>query len=111
MARKLAQAEWQVYFDRLSEHLAGMRAEVEINALHLGSQIETEWRLLLGVSYDPHDDLIDVAMEDLDHAVSKPRKLYVEDASGTLECLEIVDEANVHHLVKFREPMLLTRIH
>jgi Family of unknown function (DUF5335) len=39
------------------------RAEIEVASLALGDQVEAEWLPLLGIAYDPKDDLVQVALE------------------------------------------------
>jgi hypothetical protein len=34
---------------------------------------------LLGISYDPKDDIIEIALEGVDHLIPKPREVYVEE--------------------------------
>jgi hypothetical protein len=49
--RKLEKTQWRPYFDRVSEVLLGKRAEIEVESLALGAQIEAEWLPLLGITY------------------------------------------------------------
>ena len=70
--RKLDKAKWQTYFDRVSDLLVGKRAEVEVASLKLGDQIEAEWLPLLGIVYDHKDDLIEIALEDVEHMIRAP---------------------------------------
>jgi Family of unknown function (DUF5335) len=60
-------------FDRLSKTLQGKQAEIEVASLSLGDQVEAEWLLLHGITYDPNDDLVEVVLERLDHMIRKPR--------------------------------------
>jgi hypothetical protein len=61
--RKLDKTQWRTFFDRLSTTLEGKQAEVEITSLRLGAQLEADWLPLLGIAYDPNDDLVEVALE------------------------------------------------
>jgi len=90
-ARKLDKKEWQAFFDRISKLLEGKRAEIEVASLALGDQVEAEWLPLLGIVYDRKGDLVEVALDGLDHMIRKPREIYVDvDGEGLLS-LEIVD--------------------
>ena len=60
-AQKIDRAEWQTFFDTLSKGLLGMRAEIEVASLALGDQIAAEWVLLLGITYDLKDDVLEIA--------------------------------------------------
>jgi hypothetical protein len=105
--RKLDKTEWRAYCDRVSKGLAGKRAEIEIASLDLGSQIEAKWLPLLGIVYDPKNDIIEVALEGLDHMVRKPREVYVDDDQGELASLEIIDGDGVHQIINLRDPLML----
>jgi hypothetical protein len=105
--RKLDKKQWRTFFDRVSTTLEGKEAEIEIASLRLGDQVEAEWLPLLGIAYDPNDDLVEVALEGLDHLILKPRDIYVEDAPGGLVALEIVDADDVKQIVKLRDPLML----
>ena len=70
--RKLDKKQWHSFFDRVSTTLEGKEAEIEIASLRLGDQVEAEWLPLLGIAYDPNDDIVEVALEGLDHLIPKP---------------------------------------
>jgi hypothetical protein len=67
--RKLDKTQWRTFFDRLSTTLEGKQAEIEIASLRLGDQVEADWLPLLGIAYDPNDDIVEVALEGLDHLI------------------------------------------
>jgi hypothetical protein len=104
---KLDKKQWRTFFDRISTMLEGKRAEIEIASLRLGDQIEAEWLPLLGITYDPMDDIVEVALEGLDHLIPKPREIYVEDDAEGIMALEIVDDDGEKQIVKLRDPVML----
>jgi uncharacterized protein DUF5335 len=104
-ARKLEKTQWRAFFDNLSKALQGEEAEIEVASLALGSQVEAEWLPLYGITYDPKDDLVEVALEGLDHMVRKPREIYVEGEAGALASLEIIDADGVKQVVRLRQPV------
>ncbi len=91
MARKLERAEWRPFLDRVSKGLAGKQAEIKVASLNLGDQLQAGWVSLIGLVYDPKDDIVEVAIDGLDHMIHKPRELYVEEEDGQLSSLEVVD--------------------
>ena len=105
--RKLDKAQWRTFFDRVSTTLEGKQAEIEVVSLRLGDQVEAHWLPLLGIAYDPNDDIVEVALEGLDHLIPKPRDIYIEEAAGGLAALEIVDADDVRQIVKLRSPLML----
>ncbi len=108
MARKLEKAEWQVFLERASKGLVGKRAEIDVAAAKIGSQVEAEWVPLLGIVYDPKSDIVEIVLEGLDHLINKPQELYVEEDAGRLSSLEVVDAAGTHQIVKFKDPLMLS---
>jgi|SwirhisoilCB3_FD_contig_31_6391496_length_672_multi_6_in_0_out_0_1 hypothetical protein len=105
--RRLDKAEWRVFLDRMSKGLAGKRAEIEVASLGQGAQIAAEWLPLLGVAYDPKDDLLEVALDGFDHLIHHPREVYVDEGGAGLATLEIVDGDGARQIVKFRDPLML----
>jgi hypothetical protein len=105
--RKLEKSKWHVFFDGLSKMLEGKRAEIEVASLALGDQIEAEWLPLLGLAYDPKDDLFEVTLDGVDHMIQKPREIYLDDDVGGLMSIEIVDAEGTRQIVKLRDPLML----
>jgi hypothetical protein len=107
MAKQLEKSQWRAYFDRISKTLVGKRAEIEVASLKLGDQIEAQWLPLLGISYDPKNDIIEIALEGVDHLIHKPREIYVEQEGLELSSLEVIDAEGVRQIVVLRDPMML----
>jgi len=105
--RTLEKQEWHNYFDRISRGLLGKRAEIEVASLELGDQIEAESVLLLGITYDEKDEVLDIALDGLDHLVPKPRQIFIDEGLGGLASFAVVDHAGVRHIVQLREPLML----
>ena len=105
--RRLEKDEWQADLDRISKRLAGMRAEIEVAALNLGDQIAAEWVPMFGIVYDSKDDVLEIALDGLDHLISKPKEIYVDESQAELASFEVVDADDVRHIVQLREPLML----
>jgi Family of unknown function (DUF5335) len=75
MSHKLNKPQLRQLFDRITKQLKGKRAEVEVASLRLGDQIQADTVPLLGLSYDPDDDAVAIALEGIDITISKPREL------------------------------------
>jgi hypothetical protein len=69
--------------------------------------VEAEWLSLLGLAYDPNDDIVEVALDGLDHMIPRPRELYIDNGIGSLSSLEIIDADGVKQIVKLRDPLML----
>ena len=87
--------------------LEGKQAEIEVASLRLGDQVGAAWLPLIGITYDPNDDIVEVALEGLDHLITRPREVYVEDGSNGVSALEVVDADDVKQIIKFRDPLML----
>jgi hypothetical protein len=105
--RKIEKQEWHPFFDWVSKMIEGKRAEIEVASLQLGDQIEAKWLPLWGIVYDPKDDLIEIALEGLDHLIYNPREVYLDDGGSILANLEIIAGDDVRQIVKLREPLML----
>ena len=104
---KLEKSQWRGYFDRVSKALVGKRAEIEVASLKLGDRIEAEWLPLLGISYDPKNDVIDIALEGLTHLIHEPREVYVEQDGLELSVFEVVDAEGLRQIVVLKDPLML----
>jgi hypothetical protein len=105
---KLDKAVWHPYFDKISKSLVvGKRAEVEVDSLEIGDQIEAEWLPLLGITYDQKDDLVEVLMEGLDHLIRHPTEIYVDHGPMGLVSMEVIDADGIKQIIKLRDPLML----
>ena len=62
---------------------------------------------LLGITYDSKDDLVDVALDRLNHLIRRPREIAVDESSGGLGSVAIVDGNGARQVVKFKDPLML----
>ena len=94
--------------DRLTKSVIGKTVEIEVASLGIGYQIEAQWTPLVGIAYDPKDDLVEVAVgEEVDHLINKPKEMYVDIGSSGLISVEVVDSNDVRHIIKLRDPLML----
>jgi len=104
---KLDRASWHAYFDTLSKALTGKRVEIEVQSLALGNQIEADWLPLLGMTYEPRADMLEIVLEGLDHMIQKPAEIYVDRNGVSLSSMEVVDRDGVRQIVRLRDPLML----
>jgi hypothetical protein len=105
--RKLGREEWAAFFNRVSKGLVGKRAEIEIDSLALGRQVEAEWMPLLGIVYDPRNDVIEIALDGHDHLIHKPKEVYVDEGPVGLTSIEVIDAEGAQQIVQLRDPLML----
>jgi hypothetical protein len=105
--RKLEKPEWRPFLDIVSKLLQAKEAEIEVASLDLGDQVVAEWLPLLGISYDPKDDIVEVAPDGVDHLIRGPREIYLENGAEALTSIEIVDANDAKQIVKLKDKLML----
>jgi hypothetical protein len=105
--RNIPKSEWRTFFDRMSKALLGKWAEIEVAQLDLGDQIVAEWIPLLGVTYDSKDELLDVALDRLDHLIYRPKEIIVDESPEGLTSVAVVDGDDARQVVNFKTPLML----
>ena len=87
--------------------LLGARAEIEVASLDLGDQIEVEWLPLLGITYVDKNDILEVALEVVDHLNYGPREVWADLNVGEMMSFEVIDDRGVPQIIKLRQPLML----
>jgi hypothetical protein len=100
-------ADWADFLDWLTRRLGGSSAEIDVLSLDIGAQVEARSLPLLGLAYDRKGDVIEVALEGLDHLIHRPRSLSATESETGLLSIEIVDEDDVRQIVKLNQPLAL----
>lgn len=104
---RLEKATWHAYFDKLSKVLEGKCAEIEVDSLAFGTQIEAEWLPLFGIVYEIRNDTVEVLLEGVGHLIHKPKEIFVEQEGNQLTSLEVIDSDDLRHIIKLRDPLML----
>jgi hypothetical protein len=104
---QLDKSKWQAAAELLSRNLRGQPARLEVVSEEIGDQIAVDWAPLLGVTYDPKDDLFEIQLEGVDHLVSHPRTFAIRESAGMADSLEVIDDQGAEHIVQLRHPMFL----
>lgn len=103
--RKLEKAEWNGYFDRLSEKLAAGKAEAELRSLKVGDRVAIESVPLQGLSYDPKDDVFEVTAGASDHLISRPREIHLDEAPDGVRRIEVIDGDGTRQVIELAAPL------
>ena len=103
----IEKADWAAFLEWVTRSLPGARAEVDVLSLEIGAQIEASSLPLLGIAYDRKNDLIEIALEGLDHMVHRPRDLAATEDEIGLLAIQIVDEDDVRQIIKLTRPLEL----
>ena len=107
MPTTVPRAEWTTFFDRMSKSLIGKRAEIEVASLDLGDQITVEWLPMIGISYDPNDDLLDVTLDRFEHLIHHPQEIVADEVDGSLASVAVVDADGTKQIVRMKDPLWL----
>jgi uncharacterized protein DUF5335 len=105
--RAIPKPTWQSFFDSIADALTGRRVEIEAAALDIGDQIVAEWLPLVGISYDRHDDLVDVALGGLDHLIRHPSEIVVQEGPRGVETITVATEDGTKQILRLKDPMML----
>lgn len=106
-AKQLSPDEWQRYFDGLTKRffrdLNPETAYVELISRELGDQVLTDRARVIGLSYDPHSNAFEIALEGLDHLVYRPREITVgERDDGFPEWVEVTRDDGSREIIRLR---------
>ncbi len=104
---KLESAQWKTFFDRVSKGLTAKQAEIEVEGLDIGDEIEADWIPFTGISYDPKDDVLSVFSEDLEHMIRKPKEIWVDLGVDGLHSVEVVDGDDHKQIIVLRDDLAL----
>jgi hypothetical protein len=93
----------------ISANLLGKRAEIEIVSPADGLLTEALGQPVLGIIYDPANDVLTILLEGIDHFVFQPKEVYLDLRLGGDVSLGILDKADAWHIVLLRDPLMLPR--
>jgi hypothetical protein len=104
--RAIGLSDWHIYLNKVSADLSDRRAEVRIVSPTLGNQVEAAGVRLIGITYDLKDQVLEVALEGLDHLIRKPVEFYVQEGQSGVESFSILDAEGNRHIVQLLPPVI-----
>jgi hypothetical protein len=105
--RRLERGDWTGFCLQASRGLLGKWADIEIASLQIGAQLGARHLPLIGISYDPQGDVLQLIVGELEHLIHAPRELYVDEEPLGLVVLQVVDAEGVRQIITLRDPLLL----
>jgi hypothetical protein len=99
--------DWASFLEWVTQGLAGERVEIDVLSLDIGAQVEARAMPLLGLAYDHRNDLIEVALDGLDHLIHHPKELSAHEEEDGLLSIRIVDKDDVTQIIKLTGPLNL----
>ncbi|MDP9813354.1 hypothetical protein J2W42_006227 [Rhizobium tibeticum] len=97
----LAKAEWATYFSHLHEAVQSKEIKIEVVGATVGDQILVKSSPLLGATYEPKEDMLELSVKGMTHVVERPRKITVQDEEGEVVAIEVIDFAERQQILTF----------
>lgn len=97
---------WADYFNHLSNANQGRQVLIEIIGEELGDQIEEDWSLFEGLSFDFHSDTLFVRTPILEHSIACPQNIVVRE-DGLIRAIGIRDADGHLQIIHFRNAVLI----
>jgi hypothetical protein len=100
----IERSQLQRYFDdftkRFLREFAPRAVDVELLEAELGDQTETAGARLLGITYEPRTNVLELALEMGDHRDFDPREVWVvEEEDGFISAFEIVSANGLREVI------------
>lgn len=105
--RRLERDDWGGFCILATQGYFGRRVTIELVSLEMGAQPEVQRSPLIGMSYDPNGDVLQVLLGEVCHLVHGPRELYVDEEWLGAVSVEIVDAEGIRQILTLREPAML----
>ena len=108
MAEKcIVQQEWEGFFDELWKKIKNLdeKVEIEIVAPSVFEGEEGKCLKIIGLSYDPKDNVVSVACENIAHLIHNPQEISVYEEDGAIKQIRINDSSGAEHIIKFLVPI------
>lgn len=106
--RTLPRPQWKSFFDSVSHELTGKASDLEVASLELGDQRIAESVPLIGITYEPNDDVLDISLGALDHLVEHPKEIFVNEGANGIETIAVLAADGVRQILTLREPLRLS---
>jgi hypothetical protein len=106
--RRLQRDDWSGFCIRVTRVFLGKWVDIEVVSLQIGFQPEARRLPLIGISYDPKSDVLELLLlGELDHLIRAPREFYVDEEPLGITSLQIIDAEGVRQIVTLRDPLML----
>ncbi|WP_025662053.1 DUF5335 family protein [Rhizobium sp. IBUN] len=97
----LPKSEWAAYFSRLHKEVKGKEIKVEVLGATIGDQVLVRSAPLLGATYEPKEDALEISVKGMTHVVDHPQKISIQDDDGKVFAIEVIDAGDRHQLMTF----------
>jgi hypothetical protein len=107
--RRLQRDDWSGFCIHVTRGFLGKWVDIEVASLQIGFQPEARRLPLIGISYDPKSDVLELLLGELEHLIRAPREFYVDEEPLGITSLQIIDAEGVRQIVTLRDPLMLPR--
>lgn len=97
----LPKSEWTAYFSRLHKKVEGKEIKIEVLGATIGDQVLVKSAPLLGATYEPREDALEISVKGMTHVVDHPQKISIQDDDGKVLAIEVIDAGDRHQLMTF----------
>ena len=106
-SKKISKKQWQKYFDTFSiKYLKDEQPEyieIQVMSQEMGVQKETTWTPLKGISYDPKSDILAIQVDKMEHMISHPKEIYVnEEKNGWVTGMMVIQKGGERNIIDIR---------
>jgi hypothetical protein len=105
--RRLQRDDWSGFCIHVTRGFLGKWVDIEVVSLQIGFQPEARRLPLIGISYDPKSDVLELLLGELEHLIRAPREFYVDEELLGITSLQIIDAEGVRQIVTLRDPLML----
>jgi len=99
--RVLPKSDWSTFFSELHKEVEGKEIKIEIIGETLGDQVLVRSATLIGATYEPREDALEISVKGMTHVVDRPQKISVLDENGTVCAIDVIDIGARHQLMTF----------
>ncbi len=104
---KIPRERLQEYFDAFTKRFlkdASIESvDVEIMEPEIGDQVLAEGAHLRGVTFDPHDNALELALDVGDHRIYDPEEVWtLEEDDGFLSAIEVVHASSAREVITLK---------
>jgi hypothetical protein len=109
---QIPRKQWQAYFDDfthkyLPDDSSGLVA-IRAMSMRIGDQVYSQNTRLMGLSYDPKDDVFEVQLSGSDHLMFRPKEIWVletgaEEEDDLVAIFEVVGREGTKELLHVRK--------
>jgi hypothetical protein len=104
---KVERAEWRDFFYFMLRSVVVMLANIDVVSVAPDDPAESEWLPLLGITYDPGDDVLEITLEGVGRMIRSPQEVWVAAEAGELLSFQVVDSEGALQIVQLRAPLML----